>query len=199
MIRRPPRSTRTDTLFPYTTLFRSAAASIDSAAVSPRLANLWRSCSMPLPPDSTIAVACCLHLLPLRAFTLRRDEALEVEAADHALELVDAFGLSFGLLLEAFADHDAVLAALGPVVPLFPDALAIADVGLLVAVRALAFGFAAEGASPRHHPAHGRHVGQVDGDSIASVGIGIVGRVTRNIPAHGAHAACRHPFPPQPP
>src|SRR3546814_20066089 len=31
MIRRPPRSTRTDTLFPYTTLFRSlaAAGSID--------------------------------------------------------------------------------------------------------------------------------------------------------------------------
>src|SRR3546814_6657292 len=26
MIRRPPRSTRTDTLFPYTTLFRSATA-----------------------------------------------------------------------------------------------------------------------------------------------------------------------------
>src|SRR3546814_8399696 len=29
MIRRPPRSTRTDTLFPYTTLFRSGAAPID--------------------------------------------------------------------------------------------------------------------------------------------------------------------------
>src|SRR3546814_2050145 len=28
MIRRPPRSTRTDTLFPYTTLFRSAAVVI---------------------------------------------------------------------------------------------------------------------------------------------------------------------------
>src|SRR3546814_20326235 len=28
MIRRPPRSTRTDTLFPYTTLFRSAEARI---------------------------------------------------------------------------------------------------------------------------------------------------------------------------
>src|SRR3546814_4876796 len=28
MIRRPPRSTRTDTLFPYTTLFRSAAVDI---------------------------------------------------------------------------------------------------------------------------------------------------------------------------
>src|SRR3546814_5508527 len=29
MIRRPPRSTRTDTLFPYTTLFRSVPANID--------------------------------------------------------------------------------------------------------------------------------------------------------------------------
>src|SRR3546814_1716789 len=28
MLRRPPRSTRTDTLFPYTTLFRSAGAKI---------------------------------------------------------------------------------------------------------------------------------------------------------------------------
>src|SRR3546814_4150602 len=30
MIRRPPRSTRTDTLFPYTTLFRSIAALLRS-------------------------------------------------------------------------------------------------------------------------------------------------------------------------
>src|SRR3546814_1111142 len=29
MIRRPPRSTRTDTLFPYTTLFRSPVAVVD--------------------------------------------------------------------------------------------------------------------------------------------------------------------------
>src|SRR3546814_1342525 len=31
MIRRPPRSTRTDTLFPYTTLFRSMAWTLDMA------------------------------------------------------------------------------------------------------------------------------------------------------------------------
>src|SRR3546814_4711241 len=31
MIRRPPRSTRTDTLFPYTTLFRSLAAGVVEA------------------------------------------------------------------------------------------------------------------------------------------------------------------------
>src|SRR3546814_6262628 len=32
MIRRPPRSTRTDTLFPYTTLFRSDASSAPDVA-----------------------------------------------------------------------------------------------------------------------------------------------------------------------
>src|SRR3546814_20535630 len=39
MIRRPPRSTRTDTLFPYTTLFRSAFAPLLAAlqSVSERL------------------------------------------------------------------------------------------------------------------------------------------------------------------
>src|SRR3546814_17148693 len=37
MIRRPPRSTRTDTLFPYTTLFRSRAGCLD------RLADLYEA------------------------------------------------------------------------------------------------------------------------------------------------------------
>src|SRR3546814_13045349 len=31
MLRRPPRSTRTDTLFPYTTLFRSAIPGVETA------------------------------------------------------------------------------------------------------------------------------------------------------------------------
>src|SRR3546814_10292730 len=35
MIRRPPRSTRTDTLFPYTTLFRSDAVAAGAAAAEP--------------------------------------------------------------------------------------------------------------------------------------------------------------------
>src|SRR3546814_6537494 len=34
MIRRPPRSTRTDTLFPYTTLFRSLEADAEGAVVA---------------------------------------------------------------------------------------------------------------------------------------------------------------------
>src|SRR3546814_9771014 len=38
MIRRPPRSTRTDTLFPYTTLFRSQAHTT-SLGAQPRIAG----------------------------------------------------------------------------------------------------------------------------------------------------------------
>src|SRR3546814_1949314 len=40
MIRRPPRSTRTDTLFPYTTLFRSPLA--------------WKRCRPTRPPNDSI-------------------------------------------------------------------------------------------------------------------------------------------------
>src|SRR3546814_13650895 len=39
MKRRPPRSTRTDTLFPYTTLFRSSGANYRSAAAAVAAAN----------------------------------------------------------------------------------------------------------------------------------------------------------------
>src|SRR3546814_2176834 len=44
MIRRPPRSTRTDTLFPYTTLFRSRHRPVGQSAVAP----LWQ-------PDAALA------------------------------------------------------------------------------------------------------------------------------------------------
>src|SRR3546814_21100370 len=44
MIRRPPRSTRTDTLFPYTTLFRSASTTTAGTTTSDNrnLQNLLR-------------------------------------------------------------------------------------------------------------------------------------------------------------
>src|SRR3546814_4380128 len=41
MIRRPPRSTRTDTLFPYTTLFRSLQQEIATADTKQRLEDLY--------------------------------------------------------------------------------------------------------------------------------------------------------------
>src|SRR3546814_18724185 len=41
MVRRPPKATRTDTLFPYTTLFRSRQGR--SAGARPGLPGRWRS------------------------------------------------------------------------------------------------------------------------------------------------------------
>src|SRR3546814_8550239 len=40
MIRRPPRSTRTDTLFPYTTLFRSILSAVSAAGIAPEQLEL---------------------------------------------------------------------------------------------------------------------------------------------------------------
>src|SRR3546814_2835017 len=45
MLRRPPRSTRTDTLFPYTTLFRSHALVLDLCRSRWRPAAAWRRCT----------------------------------------------------------------------------------------------------------------------------------------------------------
>src|SRR3546814_552389 len=52
MIRRPPRSTRTDTLFPYTTLFRSPAGSGEA------------------PGSRTVPSDCCRPSLPLYSLSL---------------------------------------------------------------------------------------------------------------------------------
>src|SRR3546814_3731138 len=93
MIRRPPRSTRTDTLFPYTTLFRSelparleqactlAAGNADWAVLAatgkcvagntysvvyPSAAPRFFACSVPIP-----IVDCGLELFVLNADFLR--------------------------------------------------------------------------------------------------------------------------------
>src|SRR3546814_18274563 len=55
MIRRPPRSTRTDTLFPYTTLFRASSPAIvitdfGSAWIPCGTEWSWRSIGSPIHP-----------------------------------------------------------------------------------------------------------------------------------------------------
>src|SRR3546814_5796686 len=48
MIRRPPRSTRTDTLFPYTTLFRSMEAdAFDHVRIERALGQEFRAADLP--------------------------------------------------------------------------------------------------------------------------------------------------------
>src|SRR3546814_9402098 len=63
MIRRPPRSTRTDTLFPYTTLFRSVPSRLTSPSLSapsmmstdePPATMDWPSTSMTVRLDASV-------------------------------------------------------------------------------------------------------------------------------------------------
>src|SRR3546814_11765308 len=80
MIRRPPRSTRTDTLFPYTTLFRSKAAGQRQTAErhqSP-VAGLRTGGPDPLVPDLAGAL---IGRLRLRGSSVSLDSAFE----DHRL------------------------------------------------------------------------------------------------------------------
>src|SRR3546814_16317869 len=67
MIRRPPRSTRTDTLFPYTTLFRSER---------PRARDPARKRASEVPPAAARA-----HRISRRARRARRSQRRGVSAA----------------------------------------------------------------------------------------------------------------------
>src|SRR3546814_4927176 len=71
MIRRPPRSTRTDTLFPYTTLFRSAAESDRERSVN--VANREAEVASLYPVDHDPQLRCIF--LALRSNT-GKDRAL---------------------------------------------------------------------------------------------------------------------------
>src|SRR3546814_3371277 len=67
MIRRPPRSTRTDTLFPYTTLFRSICRSA-------RWARSCRTRVAPMGAPTTRVAAARRPVRPLRARCWRSEE-----------------------------------------------------------------------------------------------------------------------------
>src|SRR3546814_3420727 len=56
MIRRPPRSTRTDTLFPYTTLFRSSVTPLRAFAGDPPFAEHLSPAGRITPPAAAPAV-----------------------------------------------------------------------------------------------------------------------------------------------
>src|SRR3546814_20615224 len=79
MIRRPPRSTRTDTLFPYTTLFRSLYDSVSSRPLLYAFLGVGKAIILEDPSIECYAVdATILHLCK--------------EFVDNANSLVIAFG-----------------------------------------------------------------------------------------------------------
>src|SRR3546814_17268206 len=78
MIRRPPRSTRTDTLFPYTTLFRSRADQLEAIAT---IADLDAEPQFDLPQVRVERAA-------------QIDEALRIVGFQHQIELGRRRGLA---------------------------------------------------------------------------------------------------------
>src|SRR3546814_5000178 len=96
MIRRPPRSTRTDTLFPYTTLFRSRQHLRLPALRRPRAVLVGGKTNGGLPEGRRFFLPCRRPADPCP--TLRHESVVHRHAGDS----VNALGLEpFGLLREA--------------------------------------------------------------------------------------------------
>src|SRR3546814_11172753 len=71
MIRRPPRSTRTDTLFPYTTLFLSRGSSFSLLVAQPPSTATARASARPLFKFESMAFSCAV--IDLAAFGIEID------------------------------------------------------------------------------------------------------------------------------
>src|SRR3546814_9791920 len=83
MIRRPPRSTRTDTLFPYTTLFRSAEHE----------ANRFASAFL-MPRGSVLAFA---PMMPTLETLIRLKHHWIVRSEEHTSELQSLMRISYAV------------------------------------------------------------------------------------------------------
>src|SRR3546814_5002700 len=87
MIRRPPRSTRTDTLFPYTTLFRSVLARV--AAVHPADHSLrW---------EGGVDDPAAAHDRHARRADRRGDHLVRRRSEEHTSELQSLMRISYAV------------------------------------------------------------------------------------------------------
>src|SRR3546814_5028850 len=84
MIRRPPRSTRTDTLFPYTTLFRS---------IGLRALRRKRACPRRVPTADTIFLPSLPQAKPLA----RRVRRSARRSEEHTSELQSLMRISYAV------------------------------------------------------------------------------------------------------
>src|SRR3546814_9579324 len=97
MIRRPPRSTRTDTLFPYTTLFRSTdfakvAGSLRSAsAKSSRRKPLVSECSLRPKEYPRIQIKC------RKFWNAENPSILRKRSEEHTSELQSLMRISYAV------------------------------------------------------------------------------------------------------
>src|SRR3546814_6873004 len=104
MIRRPPRSTRTDTLFPYTTLFRSPlsipiillqlAKGFSFTDLRP-IVQEARRCGCNFKPAGQCLAKCCRFALDLKGCFGRQLQRLRSE--EHTSELQSLMRISYAV------------------------------------------------------------------------------------------------------
>src|SRR3546814_4396589 len=87
MIRRPPRSTRTDTLFPYTTLFRSPEASFERAR--PLFEAMGKSIVLVGPSGAGQVAKACNQLVV--------GATIEARSEEHTSELQSLMRISYAV------------------------------------------------------------------------------------------------------
>src|SRR3546814_6207590 len=102
MIRRPPRSTRTDTLFPYTTLFRSAATEFRRTDFRRRLpdgSRLPRALPAALAEDrgASPRARAAGRRVPFRNRRYRRQPGADLRSEEHTSELQSLMRISYAV------------------------------------------------------------------------------------------------------
>src|SRR3546814_1383819 len=85
MIRRPPRSTRTDTLCPYTTLFRSPDTWVTLSGIWPEVLMPWKESSVEE------------ERLRFVARLLNGESMTEVRSEEHTSELQSLMRISYAV------------------------------------------------------------------------------------------------------
>src|SRR3546814_7381052 len=98
MLRRPPRSTRTDTLFPYTTLFRS----LDARDYNPRLScgsiAAGGTLGILIPPSITLIIYGTLTELSIaRLFMAGMIPGIILRSEEHTSELQSLMRISYAV------------------------------------------------------------------------------------------------------
>src|SRR3546814_7381186 len=86
MIRRPPRSTRTDTLFPYTTLFRSE---LSAGALERIRRHFWSDFEAQRPLDAYLSMRELEFLQFQEALILDREHLAKADVSDLLESMLD--------------------------------------------------------------------------------------------------------------
>src|SRR3546814_2585334 len=97
MIRRPPRSTRTDTLFPYTTLFRSLVSVLTFTAVESALSPMPSSFGAKIAAADPAASSAAPHGPEKKPANRPAMPAVPSRSEEHTSELQSLMRISYAV------------------------------------------------------------------------------------------------------